>query len=159
MPFTPFHFGPALLFGLLFLSYLDLPTMIVASIAVDIEPAIAVIFGLSYPWYGWFHTIGGSIVAVAIVVIVMYSGRKATARIVRVFRFEEQTSFKKILAASLLGVCFHLLIDAPLHALPSQDMVSVALTPIGLATYGFSTSSFVAGLVLYQHKLRNRSSY
>jgi len=119
--------------------------MIVANIAVDIEPAIAVIFNLSYPWYGWFHSLEGSIVAVAIVIIVMYSGRKYTAMIPRVFRSENQAAYKKILTASLVGVYFHLLIDAPLHAIPSQNMVSVALTPIGLATYAFCTSSFVAG--------------
>ncbi len=72
MPFTPFHFGPALLFSLLFLSCLDLPTMIVASIAVDVEPALALIFNLSYPWYGWFHSLEGSIVAASIVIILIH---------------------------------------------------------------------------------------
>jgi hypothetical protein len=47
MPFTPFHPGLALMLGLLFFSYLDLGTALVASVAIDLEPAIGQAFRTS----------------------------------------------------------------------------------------------------------------
>ena len=46
MPFTPFHLGPGLLLGLLLLSYVDLPTFLLASVIVDVEPFLALYFNL-----------------------------------------------------------------------------------------------------------------
>ncbi len=40
MPLTPFHLGPDLFFGLLFFSYVDFPTFLVANVIVDIEPIL-----------------------------------------------------------------------------------------------------------------------
>ena len=40
MPFTPFHLGPALGFGLPLRNYLHVPTFLVASILVDVEPFV-----------------------------------------------------------------------------------------------------------------------
>ena len=38
MLFTPYHFGPGLLIGLVFLSFIDIPTFLTANLIVDIEP-------------------------------------------------------------------------------------------------------------------------
>ena len=37
MPFTPYHFGPGLFLGLIFLGFIDFPTFLVANIIVDVE--------------------------------------------------------------------------------------------------------------------------
>ena len=64
VPFTPFHLGPGLLFGLLLFSYVDLPTFLVASVAVDIEPLLVLSLNLRYPLHGYLHTfLGRTIVA------------------------------------------------------------------------------------------------
>ena len=36
MPFTPFHFGPGLIVGLLLLSFIDFATFLIASVIVDV---------------------------------------------------------------------------------------------------------------------------
>ncbi len=64
MPFTPFHLGPALLFGLVLFSYLDFPTFMVANVIVDIEPFMIIALGLDLPLHGFFHSfLGGVIVS------------------------------------------------------------------------------------------------
>ena len=64
MPFTPFHWGPALLLGLVFLGYLDLPTLLLSSVIVDFEPLLVLTLNLQYPLHGYFHSLlGGTIVA------------------------------------------------------------------------------------------------
>ena len=64
MPFTPFHWGPGLLFGLLLLGYMDLPTLFVSSVIVDVEPLLVLTLNLQYPLHGYLHTfLGGTILA------------------------------------------------------------------------------------------------
>jgi len=65
MPFTPFHFGPALFFGLLLLQYIHFPTFIIANVIVDLEPFLVLFFDLDYPLHGFFHSFaGGSIISI-----------------------------------------------------------------------------------------------
>jgi len=64
MPFTSFHWGQGLLFGLLLLSYVDLPTLLVSSVITDVEPFAVLTLNLQYPLHGYLHTfLGGTIVA------------------------------------------------------------------------------------------------
>jgi hypothetical protein len=56
MPFTPFHLGPALGFGLPLRKYLHVPTFLVASILVDVEPFLVLSLELDYPLHGYLHT-------------------------------------------------------------------------------------------------------
>ena len=58
MPFTPFHLGPALGFGLPLRRYIHLPTFIVANVVIDLEPFFVIVLGLmgKYPLHGYLHT-------------------------------------------------------------------------------------------------------
>ena len=56
MPFTPFHLGPALGLGLPLRRYMHVPTFIVASVILDVEPFLVLQFGLNYPLHGYLHT-------------------------------------------------------------------------------------------------------
>jgi len=48
MPFTPYHLGPGLFVGLLFLGFIDFPTFLVASVIVDMEPFLVLTLNLNY---------------------------------------------------------------------------------------------------------------
>jgi len=154
MPFTPFHLGPVLMLGQLLFSHLDSPTLAVSSIALDIEPAVASVFGLSYPGYGWFHTLEGSMVAVAIVAAVMYGLRSRTGRLLSSLKLKQESSPRKVVLAPFLGVYLHLLLDAPLHAMYDLRVPRVEQTPMGLTIYGFCVLSFSVGLMLYWRRLK-----
>jgi hypothetical protein len=65
MPFTPYHLGPALFLGLLFLRFIDFPTFLIASVIMDVEPFLVLFFNLNYPLHGFFHSLlGGTLVAI-----------------------------------------------------------------------------------------------
>ena len=72
MPFTPLHLGPALLFGLLFLGFIDFPTFLVANVIVDIEPFLVLALNLNYPLHGFFHSfLGGTLIAILLAFIML----------------------------------------------------------------------------------------
>jgi len=115
MPLTPYHFGPGLFIGLLFLSFIDFPTFLIASIIVDIEPFLVLFFNLNYPLHGFFHSfLGGTIIALVLTAI-MSKIRKFFTPLMTFFKIEQEISFKKILFASLLGIYIHILFDSPIY--------------------------------------------
>ena len=114
MPLTPFHLGPALLFGLLLFSYLDFPTFIVANVVLDIEPFAALVFG-GYPLHGFFHTfMGASIVALALAPVMMKIA-PTIQKFMKALKLGQEVSWKSVLLASFSGVYLHILLDAPLY--------------------------------------------
>ncbi len=115
MPLTPYHFGPGLFIGLLFLSFIDFPTFLIASVIVDIEPFLVLLFNLNYPLHGFFHSfLGGTIIAL-ILTVIMTKIREFFTPLMRFFKIEQEISFKKILFASLLGINIHILLDSPIY--------------------------------------------
>lgn len=56
MPFTPFHFGPGILLGLLLLRYLDFPTFVAANVMIDWRAALVFLDLMDGPLHGWVHT-------------------------------------------------------------------------------------------------------
>ncbi|MCW4035382.1 MAG: hydrolase, partial [Candidatus Bathyarchaeota archaeon] len=109
MPFTPYHLGPGLLFGLLCVSVIDFPTFLVANCIVDVEPLLVMAFKLDYPLHGFFHSlIGGTLVALALA-LVMTKIRDKLTPLMSFFKIEQKVSSKRIFAAALSGVYFHIL--------------------------------------------------
>jgi len=166
MPFTPFHFGPALFIGLLFFSLFDLPTLMVSSVVVDLEPFFVLLFQLKYyPLHGFFHSyLGGTILAV-VVTLAMFTMRNFIERIMLAFKLQQKSSFKKILITSLLGVYSHVFLDSflymemkPFYPLEFNPFSSVAsLYTRYTVIYGFCSISFIFGLVLYAYRIRTPS--
>ncbi len=163
MPFTPFHFGPALFFGLLLFSLFDLPTLMISSVIVDLEPLLVLRLRLNYPLHGFFHSyLGGTILAL-MVATAMFILRDFTGTIMQVFKLQQKTSFKKILITSLLGVYSHIFLDSflyeemkPFYPLEFNPFPSALHTPYTLI-YGFCSLSFIFGLVLYAYRIIKHS--
>jgi hypothetical protein len=110
MPFTPFHLGPALFLGLLFLGFIDFPTFLVANVIVDVEPFIVLVLRLDYPLHGFFHSLlGGTLVAVPLA-LAMYRIRGRFSSLLSFFRLEQKVSFRSVFVASLAGVYIHILL-------------------------------------------------
>lgn len=153
MPFTPFHWGPALLIGFLLFPHLDLAALVVSSVAVDVEPFAVVFLGLRYPLHGFLHTyLGATVVAVAVAAgLWFFKGQ--VARVVSLFGIRQESSFIKILLTSLFGAYSHILLDSflysemnplyPLGGNPFLYLVSVG------DVYLLCSVSFVPALGLY----------
>ena len=153
MPFTPFHFGPSTCISLLLKRHIDFPIFVLANVVVDFEPLTVILLGLRYPLHGYFHTfIIGALVGI-VWGLVAYAGRGIFKRLMNLFRLSYATSLTKMLVSGILGVWFHVLLDAliytdirpfyPLAANPLYGLVSIS------ALYRICAISFIPALILY----------
>ncbi|AHF80658.1 metal-dependent hydrolase [Thermococcus paralvinellae] len=147
MPFTPFHFGSALLFATLF-GYLDFLTFMIANVIIDFEPFLVLSFDLDlrygYPLHGFFHTfIGGSLVALALAEVM--------AKFYK--HLGKEINIKKLRITALSGVWLHIVLDSfiytdikpffPLSWNPFYGVFSAS------EVYGFCIGAFLLGVPLY----------
>jgi len=112
MPLTPYHVGPALLIGLILYPYLDIPTFVIASIIVDVEPLTVLLFNVPGPFHGPLHSLTlGTFVAIFLAAL-MHGLRRFTKPIYVARRLPQDPGFLDILRTSLSGVWFHVLLDS-----------------------------------------------
>lgn len=159
MPFTPFHLGPALLFGLVFFSYLDFPTFMVANVIVDIEPFMILALGLDLPLHGFFHSfLGGTVVSLLLALSMMRIGRFLMP-ITSFFHLEQKQNLKSVFTAALSGVYLHIILDARLYT-DIKPFYPLTANPIfsgkmftGFEIYGLCVVSALVGMALYFWKV------
>jgi membrane-bound metal-dependent hydrolase YbcI (DUF457 family) len=155
MPFTPYHFGPALFLGLLFISFVDFPTFLIASVIVDVEPFLVLALNLDYPIHGFFHSLlGGTIVAIPLA-LVMHRIRGKISPLLSVFKLEQKVSFARILVASLSGIYIHILLDSRMYT-DIQPFYPSTYNPLlttgifaGLDSYIICLWSFFGAIIIY----------
>jgi len=117
MPFTPFHFGPALGLGLPLRKYMHTPTFILASVILDIEPFLVLHYGLDYPLHGYSHTFILAFFVGPLLGYVTYVLERALQPIYKVFLLETGNDLKLrfFLLAGAFGTTLHVLLDSPLY--------------------------------------------
>ena len=155
MPFTPFHLGPALVIGIIFIYYVDFPTLLVASIILDIEPFLVLLLDLNYPLHGLFHSFLGGTIIILPLSVIMFKIRTFMNPITNFFKIEQNSSFMNILAASIIGIYLHILLDAPLYS-DIQPFFPLNFNPflntsglVGITTNFFCAYCFLAAIILY----------
>lgn len=122
MPFTPFHLGPGLFLGLLALRWLDLPTVLVASVLVDIRTALVFFRALNGPLHGPFHTFLGATLLGVVLIVVTLPLRPTLDSVLVWVRLPQDPSVTRIIAGAFVGVWLHIILDAILYA----DMAPLA---------------------------------
>jgi len=162
MPFTPFHLGPGLLFGLLLLSYIDFPTFLIASVIVDVEPFLVLTLNLNYPLHGFLHSFFGGTLIAFLLAAVMSNVRSALSPLMSFLKLEQKLSFKTILSAALLGVYVHILLDSPLYPdirpffpFDFNPLLNLSMF-ISFDIYTLCTLSFIGGGIVYAIRLVSR---
>ena len=148
-----------MLFGLLLFGYLDLPTFLVASVIIDIEPLLVLSLNLRYPLHGYLHTfLGGTIVAF-LLALAMSRMRGTLSPLMSFLKLEQKTSFKSIVLASVFGICLHILLDSPLYSdirpfypTESNPLLGHGML-VGLEIYTFCVLCFVGGAIVYAVRL------
>ena len=155
MPFTPYHLGPGLFVGLLFLRFIDFPTFLVASIIVDVEPFLVLTLNLNYPLHGFFHSfLGGTLVALPLA-LVMYQVRDKLSPLLSFFRLDQKVSFKRVLVAALSGIYVHILLDSrgytdiqPFYPSTYNPLLTTGIFA-GLDSYMYCIWSFFGAAIIY----------
>ena len=117
MPFTPFHFGPALGLGLPLRKYVHTPTFVLASVILDIEPFLVLYYVLDYPLHGYLHTFVLAFVVGLLLGYVAFVLERALQPIYKVFLLETGNDLKlrSFLFAGAFGTTLHVLLDSPLY--------------------------------------------
>jgi len=115
MPFTPFHFGPALLLCGIFV-FLDPIALIYGAILVDLEPAIVIFLRLNYPLHGLMH----SIIGVFLLLPIVYVATVATRRLLPDIDFFFTSKGRKFAfwltaVSALVGSFSHIFLDSFLY--------------------------------------------
>lgn len=161
MPFTPFHLGPALFFGLVLFAAFDLPTLLIASVIPDLEPFYVMYFHDSGHLHGFFHSYLGSSILALLVTFIVYPLRSLLNRIMEAFRISQKSSFKKIMFTSFVGVYSHVFLDSflysemnPFYPLRGNPFINVLL-PYGRerVVYGFCVITALLGIFLYFYRI------
>jgi len=144
MPFTPLHIGPALLISLILYPLLDIPTFIIASIIIDIEPLYIILTGSPQPLHGLFHSLTLGILPAVALAAFIHLLRKYTGPINVYRRLPQSPDLRNILITSVTGVWMHVLLDAFLY--PDLKLLyPLDLNPL----LGLLTQSQVTDMCLY----------
>jgi membrane-bound metal-dependent hydrolase YbcI (DUF457 family) len=115
MPFTPYHVGPALLVALLLYPLLDIPTFLIASVIIDIEPLAVTMGFVNWPMHGVFHSLTvGTLVGIALA-IPMYIVSKIIKPIQIGRTIPRERTFKNLVITSIIGIWIHVLLDSFLY--------------------------------------------
>ncbi|SFS98786.1 hypothetical protein [Halostagnicola kamekurae] len=115
MPFTPFHLGPVLLLGVLLYRWVDLPTLLVSSIIIDIRAALVVYGPLGPPAHGILTTfVGGTLIAILLTTVVS-SLPDSINHWLGFGRLTDSVSRRAIFAGSVLGIYSHVILDSILY--------------------------------------------
>ena len=124
MPFTPFHFGPGLLFKPFLNRYFSFTIFVFTQFIIDLEPLYFILHGDAYI-HRFFHTYLGSLVAALIAVII---GKPICQWSIRLWNTRLDDKQKRWLAvstdiswltavnSSLLGAFSHVLLDSFMHS-------------------------------------------
>ncbi len=143
MPYTPFHFGPSGFIALTFRKWIDVPVFVLANVIVDIEVLVIMLLGIGLPRHRHCHTL---LIGAAVGIVwglAAYLLRNILKKIMQIFRISYKTGFWKMVVSGILGVWFHVVVDAiyhgdvrlfwpssakPLHGLLTQQQVNIICT-------------------------------
>jgi hypothetical protein len=115
MPFTPYHFGPALLIGVLLIRFLDFSTIMIASVILDLEPLTVLMLNLPLPLHGFFHTYLGATIIAVVLAVSLWPLRNYLNTIMSFFGIHQESNLRTIFLASISGTCSHVFLDSFLY--------------------------------------------
>jgi len=155
MPFTLFHFGPALGLGLPLRKYIHSPTFILASVIIDVEPFLVLLFGLRYPLHGYLHTFFLAFFVGLVLGYTMFLLEKFLHPLYQVFLLEpgDKLNLKSFMFAGALGTTLHVLLDSPLYS-DIRPFYPLAINPmynptLSLEVYSICVLMGILGIIYY----------
>ncbi|MBA3044036.1 hypothetical protein FP804_02740 [archaeon] len=165
MPFTPFHLGPSMLLGFKYERKLDLMSLALASIVLDIEPALnitmGIIMGKEALHHGFFHSFIGATMVGIIMVVAIYIMGHIVNRLRTFFRVEQRASLKTIASAVFLGIYLHVFLDSflypeikPFYPSSFNPMFNQGFLIISyIAVYLFCAVTLITAFFIYKRRL------
>ena len=137
MPFTPYHFGPGLLLGVVLFPFLDFSTVMVACVILDIEPLTILMLQLPFQFHGFFHTYLGATIVACLLSLVIYPLRRYLNELVSIFGLNQESSFRHIFPASIVGTYSHVFLDSLLYPEMNPFYPLIGNPFVGFFSLGF----------------------
>jgi hypothetical protein len=138
MPFTPFHFGINGIVAWPFRKWIDWPVLILASVAVDIEPLLVMYYKFDVPIHWMCHTfLIGALVGIAWGLIA-YLARPLFRFGMGLLKLQYDTGLHQMVLGGVVGAWLHVFLDSflygemnpfwpvvgnPLHLMVSRETV------------------------------------
>ena len=144
LPFTPYHFGPVLLIGMIVFPALNITALLISSVILDIEPFIVWMYGLRGPLHGISHTYLVATLAAVLVSVVVRMLRKPLNTLMSLFELSQDFSFRSLFFASIVGTYSHVLLDSFLYS-----EMNPFFPLMGNPFFGLVSLSIVYNLCLY----------
>lgn len=163
MPFTPYHLGPALLVGLPLRRKLHAPTLLLASVILDVEPFYVLVSGAPYPLHGYLHTfLAALLVGLGLGALMRFLNRWTAFLWLKLRLADSVQDCFPYLTAGVAGTLSHVLLDAPLYG-EMEPLYPLSGNPLycpRLAdqVYGFCTATLLLGLAYYAFMLLRQPS-
>ena len=112
MPYTPYHFGPSSLIGLLLRKWIDFPVFVLANIAIDLERLVVEILfpGRFVPRYAHTYLLGAAVGIIWGTGAYFFMGYFKW--IMDKIKIPYKTSMSKMIFSGILGAWVHILPDA-----------------------------------------------
>jgi hypothetical protein len=162
LPFTPFHFGPVLLAGVILFPFFDIAAIMISSVILDVEPLLIIIFDLGGPLHGIFHTYLLATVVAFIVSIVLWLLRNPISSVVSIFGIKQEPKKHRILLASIFGTYSHVFMDSFLYPEMNPFFPLLGNPFLGLIAssliYQFCTICGIIGIIIYLGRFCRMSS-
>jgi len=148
VPFTPLHWGPALLIGFMVFPLLNIPILVVSSVIVDIEPLVMNL------QHGFFHSyLGATIAGLMVAVATMPFKNSIEWASTHIVGLPQRVSFRNVALTSLFAVWLHVFLDSflypemkPFLPFDGNPFLGLVSSPV---IYEISFVSFLPALALY----------
>jgi len=152
VPFTPFHLGPALGFGIPLRKYMHLPMFMVANVIVDVEPFFVLLLGLDYPLHGYLHTFILAFPVGLTLGYVMFLLERFFSPLYKKLPLGKDMTLnlRSFIVAGTIGTLLHVLLDSPLYS-DIQPLYPLTINPLydpslSLELYAFCTLMGILGI-------------
>ncbi|MDW7732614.1 MAG: hypothetical protein SCH66_09335 [Methanolobus sp.] len=159
MPFTPFHLGPAFLLREIFEKRINLISILLGSVIVDVRATYCLFAGCR-PLHGPLHTFLNATLIALLLSLFLFSQRERLQKITEKLRIEQTYSFMSIIAGSLIGTWSHVLLDSVLY-IDIRPLWPLAANPFLAVTesgtiYLVCMLSFLPAMVIYLQRYLKR---
>jgi len=151
--------GPALLVALIAYPLLDLPTLLVASAVLDLEPLAVMLLNLPQPLHGQYHSFTlGTLVALTVALGMHLLRRRTEPYMVRL-RLGQAANIRVFVVSAVLGVWMHVVMDAfvygdlsllyPYNVNPLMGLLSPGtVSNVGLVSYPLAIIVYLLRITL-----------
>lgn len=159
MPFTPFHLGPAFLLGQIFEKRINLISILLGSVIIDVRATYCLFAGCR-PLHGPLHTFLMATIIVFLLTWLIFTQRQWLQKITDRLQVDQTYSFMSIIAGSIIGTWGHVLFDSflytdirPLWPLTGNPFLDLAGQG---AIYLVCMLSFLPAMIIYFQRYLKR---